>query len=345
MSSDRNMSELYSRDNDKCLHSIPEGNDNVNDPKQGNKDDFFGNDPEQGNEDDIFGSNYDENHDDEGDIVENNLTFVNADISMDPTEDNLNLDAGFLTTQARDDHVSIEHNPNMDCISGHVLYNQAAVCTRRYGKRITGSQAQQHFIQRFCATTSGQACPLLSLEPSLYPRVFWKSAASDWLAVLGALSTWIYSTKPNVYSFASIYDINCTRITMSGALMSTCPHYHRFQFDVLGNIALSKGDWRDFINRGFQVDEKSSIGLPACNSSKNGLTQCVDSFEMVRGLPTSQEYLQFLWFLTFTCNHSRTPGVEFLHNWKRSGEWKSHVPYFHDMSEGEQNEYVRALEE
>ena len=44
-------------------------------------------------------------------------------------------------------------------------------------------------------------------------------------------------------------------------------------------------------------------------------------------------------------NHSRTPGVQFLHNWKRSGEWKSHFPYFHDMSEVEQNEYVRALEE
>ena len=66
--------------------------------------------------------------------------------------------------------------------------NQAAVCTNRYDKRALGSQPQRHFIQRMCATTPGQAIPILSLEKCLgLGRAFWSCASADPHSVLGAL--------------------------------------------------------------------------------------------------------------------------------------------------------------
>ena len=277
--------------------------------------------------------------------MENYLTFTNMDPSQDQTDDNLFTNDGFATTLAGDLPVEVEQNPHMDQVAGHVLYNQAAVCTTRFDKRISGTQCQRNFIQTLCATTPNQTCPLLSLEQCLSPRIFWSTSTADSYAVLGALPTWVYTPQSHPNGFAKIYDVVRTRITTPSSLTSTCPHYLRFQYDILANIALSKGDSRQIINRGFQVDVNSPVGLSVRNNNQSALTESVDSYDMVRGLAASQEYTNWDWFITFTCNHSKTPGVNFLHEWKKSEEWASQLDRYHTMPQFMKEEYKYAMEE
>ena len=247
----------------------------------------------------------------------NYLTHANIDASYPQTDDNVHMSAGFLTTVAGDIPLDVEQDLSKERVSGHVLYNQAAVCTTHRGdRRIKGLLREQHFIQSYCATTPSQCCPLLSLEQCLSPRIFWSSASSDNYAVLGALPTWLYGNKAHVHGFAKIQDITRTRLTTLNSLSSTCPHYLRFQYDILSNIALSNGNSRDIINRGFQVDAKSPTGLVVRNKGQSTLSESVDSRDMVRGLSASQEWIKWDWFITFTGNHSMTPGLSFLHQWK-----------------------------
>ena len=185
----------------------------------------------------------------------------------------------------------------------------------------------------------------MSLEQCLSPRIFWSSATSDRHLVLGAVPTWLYSQRRHVNGFASIFDIIRSRITTTGSLTSTDPHYLRFEYDVMGNIALSKGDSRQILNRGFQVDVNNPTGLAARNSDETNLTECVDSFKMVHGIAASQEYIKWDWFITFTNNNSQTPGVQFFQHWKRSEAWSSQIPDYDHFSPNEQEECKQAMEE
>ena len=97
--------------------------------------------------------------------VGNYMTYNDTDASQDVTPDNVDPVSGFMTTNAGDIPCTIDQDPSVDQVSGHVFYNQVAVCTSRRDRQITGTHSQQHFIQRLCATTPGQSCPLLSLEP------------------------------------------------------------------------------------------------------------------------------------------------------------------------------------
>ncbi len=270
------------------------------------------------------------------------LTYTDLDASRD---NSIDPTVGFFTTDAGDTPLTIEHDYFMESVSGHVLLNQAAVCTSRFDKEISSTQRQRHFIQRFCATTPGQSCPLLSIEASLFPRMFYASAKLDSYAVLGALPTWLVGQQTRTHGFAQTVDTIRSRLTASGSLTSTCPHYCKHLFDVMSNMALSKGDSRQIINRGFQVDANSPLGLRSRNSEHSTLTECVDSQEMVRGLSASQKYIRWGWFITFTQNQSETPGLNFIHHWKRLGLWKRHFPGYYELSPLDQQEIDRGVEE
>jgi hypothetical protein len=179
----------------------------------------------------------------------------------------------------------------MEQVSGHVLLNQAAVCTRR-DEHISGNMSQKYFIQRFCATTPGQACPLLILEGCLFNRHCWVNPTKDNHSLLGGLPTWAIRDQSTSYGFAEMQDFACSLLTMSGSLTSTCPHYFKHWFDILTNIVLGNGDLRHILNRGFQVDPDTALGLSARNSNGSALTKSVNSQEMVRALSASQEYIK-----------------------------------------------------
>ena len=278
-------------------------------------------------------------------MEDNLLGYTDIDESQEQTADNLDLERGFFTTQAGDLPAIVEHRPGMDRVSGHVLYNQAAVCTTRFDKRIKGSNAQRAFIQKFCNTAPGEPCPLLSLEQCLHPRIVYAAASADDMSILGAMPTWLYGPKKHNHGFASLPNIVRSRLTASGSLTSSDKHYQFHLFDVLSNKALSNGDSRQVINRGFQVDATKPIGLSVRNSNESGMTECVDSHKMVRGLAAAQEYHKFSYFITLTCNHSKTPGVSFLDLWKRSDEWKSSFPNWNSMHPGDKEELRTAMDE
>ena len=142
----------------------------------------------------------------------------------------------------------------------------------------------------------------------------------------------ISGSYPN--GFASFPDTAHSGITESGQITSTRYHYHRFCFDVMGwfwvvsNKALSKGDSRQIINRGFQVDATHPMEISARNNDKNGLTECLG-----------------LLFITFTANHAKTPGLQFIYHWKRSEKGSSIFLDYHTLSDASQKEPMQAMEE
>ena len=71
----------------------------------------------------------------------------------------------------------------------------------------------------------------------------------------------------------------------------------------------------------------------------------VDSQCMLRGLAATQEYHTFNLFVTFTCNHTNTPGVEHLTARKKSEEWTPRFPGWHNFSDAEKYELIMAMEE
>ena len=57
------------------------------------------------------------------------------------------------------------------------------------------------------------------------------------------------------------------------------------------------------------------------DKSSSDLSESVDSRQMVFNLSSSQKYVKYTWFLTFTANHSKHPGFAHLHKRKESMKW------------------------
>ncbi len=273
------------------------------------------------------------------------LMHVDIDESHDPVLSELNLDEEFLSTQAGDIHVDVEHMPRMEQVSGHVMYNMAAVCLNRRGTRITGTQAQRHFVQKLCSTLPGHSSPILYLEGMLHPRIFYFSAMWDSLSILGALPIWVYGVKKYTYGFAPLADMFASRIAALGSLTGTCTHYHRFLYDVMGNVMLSTGDSRQILNRGFQIDPGTNMGLSVRNQGSSSLSEVIDSVKMVRALGASQKYHHQTFFFTITANQSRTPGLQHITEHKRSEDWTSSLPEWSECFRRERQEIKMAMEE
>ena len=273
------------------------------------------------------------------------MTYADIDASHEQSADNIDLSSGYMTTQAGDLPTDIEDRHGMDRVSGHTLYNQAAVCLDRRQHRITGTKAQQNFVQSFCNTTPGQPNHLLSIEQALFPRILWSSATSDGLSVLGAIPSSLFGPKEHIHGFASLPDTIRSRISTSGSLMSTDKNYHFYSHDVLANKALAHGDSRQVISRGFQVDASKPIGLSVRNSNTTGLTECVDSHKMVRGLAASQEYHEYHKFTTITANHSQSPGLKPIHEWKVKEGWSDMFPNWKTMNCFDKIEIKMGIEE
>ena len=71
----------------------------------------------------------------------NLLLFNDSDATHEIKQDNVVQDHGFFTTNAGDSFCDVLHHDRMEQVSGHVILNQAAVCTKRYGRaKISGTQ-------------------------------------------------------------------------------------------------------------------------------------------------------------------------------------------------------------
>ena len=125
--------------------NVCEDNDETDD--DGSTDDsFFGTRGDQGDDYDDDQSNGSHNA---GDIIHDNidqlgdeemsrcdpdlLLFNDSDATHEITQDNVVQDHGFFTTNAGDSFCGVFNHDRMERVSGHVILNQAAVCTKRYG--------------------------------------------------------------------------------------------------------------------------------------------------------------------------------------------------------------------
>ena len=67
------------------------------------------------------------------------------------------------------------------------------------------------------------------------------------------------------------------------------------------------------------------------------LNRSVNSRKMVLKLASSQKYIKYTWFLTFTANQSEHPGLSHLHQWKNSSDWQKNIPNYESYSTFEKN--------
>ena len=154
-----------------------------------------------------------------------------------------------------------------------------------------------------------------------------------------------FSSKTNPYGFASTLQHARIRITDASSSTSTDLSLMTCYFDELGNMALKGNHSRDVFQRGFVVDSKSATGMVVREKGHTNLSECIDSQKMVMNLATSQKYIKWTWFLTFTLNQKEHPGVFHLHEWKSSKNWTSYFPGYDDMSVFEKDEIDRVFEE
>ena len=274
------------------------------------------------------------------------LTFTNTDSSYEVTEDNHDVNDVIITTDAGDSVREIIQDPDMGYVDGHVLLNQAAVCLSRYGKPVHGTHRQKWFVQSLAATVPGETSPLLYLDGHCFPSVFHSAATHDKVAILGSLPLWALNDEVHPFGLASIKDISIMRAISASSTSSNNTHYIKFLWDILCNKALSTGDSRQILNRGFQVDSNSALGFSVRNREQSCMTDSVDSVRIVRSLAMSQKFIKWNVFFTCTCCHRDTPGVCHLHRWKRERAWTHFIPsYYETMSSSEQREIDRCFEE
>lgn len=288
---------------------------------------------------------------DERNIVEEMANLVvspEQDITLDQTEDNIGEGLGFETTHAGQLPVNIKQKFSGDIVSGHVLYNQMGVCTRRYNYRsFTGTSRERHIVQLMSlgSTVPGESVPVTQVEAMTDPRHFYIEAKNDSQAILGAQCLFIYTSKAHPYGFES--PLMQARIHMSNPFSTTSSDLNHMSsyFDQIGCNVLNHCNSRDIFSRGFVVDDSSPNGIDVRDKDHTKLDGAVSSDIQVRRLGVSAKYIAWGAFLTFTCNQSQHPGTAHLYEWKESMEWTKSIPGYDDLPVFVKNELIAAFEQ
>ena len=87
-------------------------------------------------------------------------------------------------------------------------------------------------------------------------------------------------------------------------------------FDILANKILNTCHSRDIFKRRFVVYDNIAVGMTIRDKYSFDLLESIESRQMVLNLSSFQNYLKYTWFLIFTANHSKHPGLAHLHEWK-----------------------------
>ena len=96
------------------------------------------------------------------------------------------------------------------------------------------------------------------------------------------------------------------------------------------------------LNRGL-VAATNETGLALNNRSNDRLYDSVDSKKMVRNLCSSQKYHKQTFFLTFTCNQKKHPGIKKLKNYVDSYKYTKYIPNFDSMTDDDKEEVNMAV--
>ena len=225
--------------------------------------------------------------------------------------------------------------------NGHVLLNQSGKLLNRKNNNMNSNKHQKHFIQNIAATVEGNCIPLLYPEGMLFPSIFWKALNDG--SIIGAIPS-CFMTQPTASTrgVALHRDMYRSRTSNPGTQTSTNPRYIAHIFDVLTNLTMNSTDSRLVLNRGLVV-ATNETGLALNNRSDDRLYDSVDSKKMVRNLCSSQKYHKQTFFLTFTCNQKKHPGIKKLKNYVDSYKYTKYIPNFDSMTDDDKEEVHMAV--
>ena len=108
---------------------------------------------------------------------------------------------------------------------------------------------------------------------------------------------------------------------------------------MVSNEVTNQNDTRMIINKGLTArrDEYGDLKLGGGNES-SPLLDSVDSKHVIKELTSSQKYLPFTRFFTFTCNMKRYFGTKPIKERIDGDEWKHKLPDYDNLTNNEKQE-------
>ena len=182
------------------------------------------------------------------------------------------------------------------------------------------------------------------MEGAFFPSIFFKYVTKD-SAILVVRPCSLLTGEESLHGFSAIPDEIRSIVTDVSFDTSTNPSYISFTYDVLTNFSMNRKDSRIILNRGLTVDNESKNGYGVRCKNDSSLFESVDNKQMVRNLCASSKKHHMDLFLTFTCNPKKHFGVKCIKLWFDSGDWKFNYPGFFQLTDFEQDEICRAVEQ
>ena len=219
----------------------------------------------------------------------------------------------------------------------HVMFNQVGCMMTRFNKPITGSQAQQHFVQRMVSTIFGYSIPFVFYNALLFPKHFWAAACCDRLSTLGCAPISCYRNgSSRSDGFASLLAIARNLTTHASSSTATDDNFISHLYDIQGNVTCAGVDSRLALRSGFRVCNSSSSGLKVGEGDDSQLTESLDSNQGAMNLAAVSVEHGLDLFLTYTCNQAKHPGICHLYQWKESKVWANNFVFqYTDTKENE----------
>jgi predicted GIY-YIG superfamily endonuclease len=247
------------------------------------------------------------------------------------------------TTNAGEIAVAVEEKTKYGFkFAGSNILNNVGSLLARSGFDICKSRYVNHNIQKLCSVTNCESIPIVYPEGMLFPSIHWKCSV-DKCSILGAIPSSLLNANANKYGFASIPQHIRTRLTCPSCTTSSDPRYITHCYDVMANMAASQCDTRLVINRGLTVGKEIYGNLGVRGNIDSTLLGSVDSKQMVKNLCTSQKYVKWDYFLTFTANQSCHFGLKPIRKWIENKGWASIYPGYNDLNETYQREIDDAV--
>ncbi|MHA7927462.1 MAG: GIY-YIG nuclease family protein [Marinobacter sp.] len=210
-----------------------------------------------------------------------------------------------------------------ESIPNHILLNVNGNLLIRRHKKLLGSKASRHFLQRLVATSERfGSVPLMYPEGVLFPTIFWMDMIDS--SVVGSIPVCCLSDKQtlNEFGLASLFEHYRTRSLDPTIPTFTDVNYLGFAWDCAGNIGM-RGSTMDIINRrGFAdfVKDNDSI-RPSWDGEAMFDTQQIDTRKVVNQIAAANAREGGnSFFFTYTCNQTDTPGVRKIREWIDSDE-------------------------
>ena len=103
-----------------------------------------------------------------------------------------------------------------------------------------------------------------------------------------------------------------THLTCPSTTTCSDPCYITCCYDAIANVLATHHDIQLIIERGLTISNDEKKNLQVCGSNDLAILGSVDSKHMVENLCTSQKYVKWSYFLTFTAKHTRHFGLKII---------------------------------